>query len=111
MSDVDESRPHLGQLNLEAEGHYKRVLFVCSGGMLRSATAAQWAATALDWNTRNCGTWSMALPPAHPNLLEWAQVVYCIPLGYPRGRFGPNQRKPLTEVCSYDHWGTIPPWR
>lgn len=40
-----------------------------------------------------------------------AQVVYCIPLGYPRGRFGPNQRKPLTEVCSYDHWGTIPPWR
>jgi nitroreductase len=40
-----------------------------------------------------------------------AQVVYCIPLGYPRGRFGPNQRKPLTEVCSYDHWGTAPPWR
>jgi nitroreductase len=39
------------------------------------------------------------------------QVVYCIPLGYPRGRFGPNQRKPLTEVCSYDHWGTAPPWR
>jgi nitroreductase len=40
-----------------------------------------------------------------------ARVVYCIPLGYPRGRFGPNQRKPLTEVCSYDHWGTVPPWR
>ena len=40
-----------------------------------------------------------------------AQVVYCIPLGYPRGHFGPNQRKPLTEVCSYDHWGTEPPWR
>jgi hypothetical protein len=30
---------------------------------------------------------------------------------YPQGRFGPNQRKPLTEVCSYDHWGTEPPWR
>jgi nitroreductase len=39
-----------------------------------------------------------------------AQIVYCIPLGYPRGRFGPNQRKPLTEVCSYDHWSTVPPW-
>jgi hypothetical protein len=37
-------------------------------------------------------------------------VVYCIPLGYPQGRFGPNQRKPLTEVCSYDHWGTASPW-
>ncbi|MGH8056874.1 MAG: nitroreductase family protein [Candidatus Entotheonellia bacterium] len=40
-----------------------------------------------------------------------AQVVYCIPLGYPRGHFGPNQRKPLTEVCSYDHWGKTPPWQ
>ena len=39
-----------------------------------------------------------------------AQVVYCIPLGYPRGRFGPNQRKPLSEVCSYDRWGTAPSW-
>ncbi len=38
-----------------------------------------------------------------------AQVVYCIPLGYPRGRFGPNQRMPLAEVCSYDHWGSTPP--
>ncbi len=73
-----ESRPHLGQLNLEAQGAYKRALFVCSGGMLRSATAAQWAAVALNWNTRNCGTWEAALPPPHANLLEWAQVVYCM---------------------------------
>ena len=34
-----------------------------------------------------------------------AQVVYCLPLGYPRGSFGPTQRKPLSEVCSYDRWG------
>jgi nitroreductase len=39
-----------------------------------------------------------------------AQVVYCIPLGYPRGHFGPNTRKPLRDVCSYDHWGTAAPW-
>jgi nitroreductase len=39
-----------------------------------------------------------------------AQVVYCIPLGYPRGHFGPNQRKPLPEVSSYDSWGNAPPW-
>ncbi len=39
-----------------------------------------------------------------------AQIVYCIPLGYPRGRFGPNQRKPLTEVVSYNHWGSDVPW-
>lgn len=41
---------------------------------------------------------------------ETAQVVYCIPLGYPEGRFGPNVRKPLTEVCSYDRWGEGVPW-
>ena len=35
-----------------------------------------------------------------------AQVVYCLPLGYPRGTFGPVQRKPLSEVCSYDRWGS-----
>ena len=36
---------------------------------------------------------------------EPAQVVYCVPLGYPRGRFGPTNRKPLDEVCSGDRWG------
>ena len=33
-----------------------------------------------------------------------AQVVYCMPLGYPRGEFGSVQRKPLTEVCGVDGW-------
>ena len=36
---------------------------------------------------------------------EKAQVVYCVPMGYPRGRFGPTNRKPLDEVCSGDQWG------
>ena len=36
---------------------------------------------------------------------ETAQIVYCLPLGYPRGRFGPARRKPLSEVCSSDLWG------
>lgn len=36
---------------------------------------------------------------------DTAQIVYCVPLGYPRGRFGPTQRKPLVEVSSYDRWG------
>lgn len=33
-----------------------------------------------------------------------AQVVYAIPLGYPRGRFGPVDRRPLAEVSSRDRW-------
>ena len=33
-----------------------------------------------------------------------AQVVYAIPLGYPRGRFGPVSRRPLDEVTSWNRW-------
>lgn len=71
-------RPHLGQLNLQAQGPNRRVLFVCSGGMLRSATSAHWAASILDWNTRSAGTMDAALPPIHKNLAEWAEVIYCM---------------------------------
>ena len=38
------------------------------------------------------------------NMPKDSQVVYCIPLGYPKGRFGPTQRKPLSEVVAYDGW-------
>ena len=34
-----------------------------------------------------------------------AQVVYCLPLGYPKGNFGPVNRKPLEEVSSFNTWG------
>jgi len=33
-----------------------------------------------------------------------AQVVYCLPLGFPRGKFGPTKRKSLTDVVAYDNW-------
>ena len=39
-----------------------------------------------------------------------AQVVYCIPLGYPRGRFGPTTRRPLGEVSAIDRWDTPSGW-
>jgi nitroreductase len=34
----------------------------------------------------------------------------CIPLGYPRGRFGPTQRLPTAETTYFNHWGTPAPW-
>ncbi len=34
----------------------------------------------------------------------------CIPLGYPRGRFGPTRRFPTSETTSWDHWGAKLPW-
>ena len=39
---------------------------------------------------------------------QTAQIVYCLPLGYPRGRFGPTTRKPLAEVCATDRWDGPP---
>jgi len=32
------------------------------------------------------------------------QVMYCIQLGYPQGKFGSAQRKPLSEIASLDRW-------
>lgn len=34
----------------------------------------------------------------------------CIPLGYPRGQFGPTQRRSTTETTCWNHWGTAVPW-
>ncbi|HEV2310368.1 MAG TPA: nitroreductase family protein [Acidimicrobiia bacterium] len=34
----------------------------------------------------------------------------CVPLGYPRGRFGPNVRKPTSETTFLDRWGAAVPW-
>lgn len=42
---------------------------------------------------------------------QTAQIVYCLPLGYPRGRFGPTTRRPLAEVCAYDRWDGAVPWQ
>jgi nitroreductase len=34
----------------------------------------------------------------------------CIPLGYPRGGFGPTRRFPSADTTSWDTWGARPPW-
>ena len=36
---------------------------------------------------------------------------FCIPLGYPRGGFGPNVRKPTSETTFLDAWGSPVPWK
>ncbi len=35
----------------------------------------------------------------------------CIPLGYPRGNFGPTSRLPTSVTTSWDRWGETPPWK
>lgn len=35
---------------------------------------------------------------------------FCVPLGYPAGKFGPNRRKPTSETTFLNRWGTDVPW-
>ena len=39
-----------------------------------------------------------------------AEFHLCIPLGYPRGRFGPTQRRPTAETTYLNNWGALVPW-
>jgi nitroreductase len=34
----------------------------------------------------------------------------CIPLGYPRGKFGPTQRRSTAETTYLNRWGATVPW-
>jgi nitroreductase len=36
---------------------------------------------------------------------------FCIPVGYPRGNFGPNDRKPTAETTFLNSWGRSVPWQ
>ena len=59
---------------------YKRVLCVCSAGLLRSPTAAYVLSQApYNYNTRAAGlTAEFALVPVDKVLLHWAQEIVCM---------------------------------
>jgi len=56
----------------------------------------------------------------HPQVIERVYALlaipaevefhFCIPLGYPRGRFGPTQRRPTAETTFLNRWGEAVPW-
>jgi nitroreductase len=56
----------------------------------------------------------------HPQVMERFHALFaipedivfhfCIPLGYPRGSFGPTRRRPSAEVSHWDAWGAPVPW-
>lgn len=63
------------------QGKDKRVLFVCSAGLLRSATAAR--IYAKKYNTRAAGSEKYALIPVSDELLLWAdEVVFVNPFNH-----------------------------
>jgi len=56
----------------------------------------------------------------HPRVMDrvWALLSipkdvsfhFCIPLGYPRGSFGPTNRRPTSETTFLNHWQSAVPW-
>lgn len=60
------------------------------------------------------------LTTLHPKVMERVYEMFsipgevefhcCIPLGYPRGRFGPTSRLPTGQTTFYDEWGHPPQW-
>ena len=61
------------------QGNYKKVLCVCSAGLLRSPTAA-WILSnkPYNFNTRAAGLHDYALIPVDEVLLEWAECIVCM---------------------------------
>ncbi len=61
------------------QGERKRVLCVCSAGLLRSPTAARVLADKFDYNTRAAGlNADFALIPVDRVLLHWADEIVCM---------------------------------
>ena len=60
------------------------------------------------------------LTTLHPSVMERVYGLFgvpddmgffaCIPLGYPRGGFGPTQRLATADTTHWNDWGTRPPW-
>jgi nitroreductase len=56
----------------------------------------------------------------HPTVIERFREMFaipddvafhfCVPLGYPEGRFGPNVRKPTSETTYLNRWMAPVPW-
>lgn len=74
-----QTRERIGNASNKYQGRYKRVLAVCSGGLLRSPTIAHTlAAEPYNYNTRSVGIDpDYALNIIDQVLLEWADEIVC----------------------------------
>lgn len=68
----------LHNCNNPYQGAEKRVLCLCSAGLLRSPTAAFVLQKELGYNTRAAGVTDYALIPVTEVLLKWADEIVCV---------------------------------
>lgn len=73
---IKSTRNQMYNAHNMSQGTTKRVLTVCSAGLLRSATLAHFLTKEYGYNTRNCGTVeSYALIPISEVLCHWADEI------------------------------------
>lgn len=115
-SPDDLPEAYKGAMKLADEiGNSPALIFVCA--LVKGAAAAQSIIPSVQnlLLAARCLGIGSTITTLHPSVDERvhalfdipdsAQVVYCLPLGYPKGNFGPVSRKPLSVVTSYDMWG------
>ena len=52
--------------------------------------------------------WSVSLARYVLGLPLWVSPVAVIPMGWPRGRYGPTTRMPVGDAVHFDRWGNRP---
>lgn len=73
---IKSTRNQIGNAKNYYQGSTKKVLAVCSAGILRSATLQNLLIRKYGYNVRNCGTASdFALIPLSEALVAWADVI------------------------------------
>lgn len=95
------------------------VLAFSSGGSTVGAGSVLPAVQNLLLAARALGIGSV-LTTLHPDVMDGVNAMFgvpadarfhcCIPLGYPRGRFGLTQRYPTADTTYWNRWGARPPW-
>jgi predicted protein tyrosine phosphatase len=59
------------------QGNYRKVLTVCSAGLLRSPTIAWYIQSVSDYNCRSAGIHDYALVQVDDVLITWADIIIC----------------------------------
>lgn len=73
---IKGTRNQLHNITNWSQGSTKKVLTVCSAGLLRSATLQNFLIKEYGYNVRNCGTEeSYALIPISEALVKWADEI------------------------------------
>lgn len=115
----DDSPYRMAALLADEIGRAPAVVLAFSLGRLPGDSSVFPAVQNLMLAARALGIGS-ALTTLHPTVMDRvhellavpADVEFhcCVPLGYPRGRFGPTQRLPTAATTSWNRWDSPAPW-